>query len=179
MNVKSIVGTTLEISDYPGLDPVRVMIYDIGEGSGRVVIECFGQAWAGYWGAMGTSLRDFFVAAPVDYLCQAMRASERNVKKSDRDYLTRIIRAVQEALRTMEPAKTPEETGKSVEFEFSGGDIWTLEEPGPDGHAKTVISIEAPRDAVPFIIDQQRPLTKPEVEALMKCLHENLCAPSN
>lgn len=41
------------IFDAPKLDPVTVVLQDLGPGCGRLMVECWGSAWSAYWGGMG------------------------------------------------------------------------------------------------------------------------------
>ena len=51
------------------LDPVTVYVTNYELGKGKIVIECFGDAWAFYWGAMGpNTLQEFFIGADNSYL---------------------------------------------------------------------------------------------------------------
>ncbi|WP_152965071.1 hypothetical protein [Comamonas testosteroni] len=69
MKVETGTVTILRISEVPHLDPIRVTLDDIGPGQGRINIECYGKAWASYWGAMGKdSIAEFFVSCSNDYL---------------------------------------------------------------------------------------------------------------
>lgn len=62
------------ISEVPGLDPIRVMLEDIGPGQGRINIECWGQSWANFWGGMGedSKLADFFCSCDEHYLAKKL-----------------------------------------------------------------------------------------------------------
>ncbi len=98
MKVETKKVECVRILDAAGLDPVTAVIQDIGPGTGRLVVECFGEAWACYWGAMGNStLREFVCACGTDYLVNAMRRNGRHTKKEEA-YLSRIVRTVQKAL---------------------------------------------------------------------------------
>lgn len=51
------------------LDPIRVTLDDIAPGKGRICIECYGKAWASYWGAMGNrTIAQFFIDCDNGYL---------------------------------------------------------------------------------------------------------------
>lgn len=69
MKVQATQVTMLRITDVPRLDPIRVTLDDIGPGQGRINIECYGKAWASYWGSMGKeSIAEFFVTCDNHYL---------------------------------------------------------------------------------------------------------------
>lgn len=90
----------LRIFNAPKLDPIFVVLHDMGAGSGRLVVECFGTAWSAYWGAMGDRrLREFVTDCGTDYIVGRMTPMDRRMSKREEAYLTRIVAAVQEALR--------------------------------------------------------------------------------
>ena len=85
----------------PRLDPITVVLQDMGVGSGRLIVECFGTAWSAYWGAMGNKrVREFVKVCDPDYIVSKLAPSDRRMRKSDEKYLTRIVQATQEALRS-------------------------------------------------------------------------------
>lgn len=60
---------TYVLADIERLDPVTVYVTNYAPGKGKLVIECFGQAWASYWGAMGErTLQEFVLSSDNDYL---------------------------------------------------------------------------------------------------------------
>lgn len=69
MNIKTSKVTKLMLTDLQKLDPVKVIIDDIDNGKGSIIITCFGKAWTAYWPAMGDrSVRQFFIDADNEYL---------------------------------------------------------------------------------------------------------------
>lgn len=102
MRIEPIQVEALQIFDAPKLDPIQVILHSTGQGSGRMVIECWGNAWAAYWGAMGNStLRQFVTSAEADYIANKMWPVKQRRTKADYAYLVRIVEAVQEALRAV------------------------------------------------------------------------------
>lgn len=61
MKITESTVRQIEITDVKGLDPIRVMLSDLGPGKGRINIECWGQSWANYWGGMGKETISEFV----------------------------------------------------------------------------------------------------------------------
>lgn len=60
------------------LDPVTVYVTNYEIGRGKLVIECFGDAWAFYWGAMGErTLQEFVLKAENDYLLNKLLKETR------------------------------------------------------------------------------------------------------
>lgn len=89
------------IFDAPKLDPVTVVLQDLGPGNGRLIVECYGLAWSAYWGAMGDrNVRQFVTECGADYIVSKIAPSDRRLRKSDEAYLTRIVEATQAALRS-------------------------------------------------------------------------------
>lgn len=61
--------TISDIMQSHRLDPIRVTLDDIEPGRGRINIECYGRAWASYWGAMGDQgIAKFFASCDNHYL---------------------------------------------------------------------------------------------------------------
>lgn len=87
------------IFDAPKLDPVTVVLQDVGPGCGRLVVECFGSAWSSYWGAMGDrTLLEFLADCHPGYIAGKMHPTDRKLKKSEAAYMERIVEAVHSAL---------------------------------------------------------------------------------
>lgn len=99
MKQSPIAVKAFEITDAHALDPVRVIVQDIAPGQGRIIIECFGQAWAGYWGAMGDrDVLRFFASCEPQYLANSMATNIQSRKKKSDEYLLRVIKAVQSSV---------------------------------------------------------------------------------
>lgn len=55
------------------LDPVTVYVTNYKPGQGKIVIECFGEAWTAYWGGMGdNTLQQFFLTCDNAYILGKM-----------------------------------------------------------------------------------------------------------
>lgn len=81
--------------DAPALDPIVSVWLNDGGGKGRVILQCYGDAWTAYWGAMGLrTLEEFFIYCDVEYLTARFRP-----KKKDDAYLKRIVTAVRESMK--------------------------------------------------------------------------------
>lgn len=44
---------TYVLTDLDRLDPVTVYVTNYSIGKGKIVIDCFGDAWTSYWGGYG------------------------------------------------------------------------------------------------------------------------------
>jgi hypothetical protein len=76
-----------------------VVLHDMPGHQGRLIVECYGNAWSTYWGAMGEPIRDFITGASTDYIANRLWPTKQRRTKAEYDYLTRIVQAVQTALR--------------------------------------------------------------------------------
>ncbi len=101
MLVKQSMVTRLEITEVPRLDPIRVYLENYEPGKGRITISCSVAAWVGYWGAMGDrTVEKFFIDCDAEYLAGNLGcASALSRASCHRNYLVRVIEAVQQALR--------------------------------------------------------------------------------
>lgn len=71
MKITSALVRRIEIKEVVGLDPIRVMLEDIGPGQGRINIECWGKSWASFWGGMGDcTIAQFFCSCDEHYLAK-------------------------------------------------------------------------------------------------------------
>ncbi|MEW8193287.1 MAG: hypothetical protein AB2793_06235 [Candidatus Thiodiazotropha sp.] len=69
MNIEKRRTETYILTNLGTLDPVTVYVTNYQQGKGKIVIECFGDVWANYWGGMGDkTLQQFFVLCENDYL---------------------------------------------------------------------------------------------------------------
>lgn len=75
----------ITIDMVPNLDPIRVVLEDIGPRQGRISIECYGKAWSAYWGGMGErTIAEFFSACSVCYLAGKLTDISSTVFDADR-----------------------------------------------------------------------------------------------
>lgn len=104
MNIWKDQVEVLEIAGAPGLDPIRVIFQD-GQKSTRLFIQCYDKAWTYYFGSIGEqSGKSFFKSCGVDYLTMKMvdfSATKAKIKREE-DYLSRIIQAIKEGLKMEE-----------------------------------------------------------------------------
>jgi hypothetical protein len=101
MIVERLTGVVeaVVIKDIQGLDPIHVYWVDVVPGVGYCTITCYGAAWTCYFGAMGgRSIKQFFAAADVSYLANAM-SHKPHLKEQMKHlvYLKKIVQAVKES----------------------------------------------------------------------------------
>ncbi len=70
MNITTSMVKKLKITGLENLDPITVIAENFGPGSGKIIIECFGESWSHYWSHMGEqyTLETFFCKASDDYI---------------------------------------------------------------------------------------------------------------
>ena len=65
--------TQLKVSEIERLDLINVYLEDMVAGQGRIIIECYGQSWSSFWGAMGDrNISEFFVSCDEYYLSEKL-----------------------------------------------------------------------------------------------------------
>lgn len=69
MNIEKIQTETYRLTDLYRLDPITVYTTNYKVGQGKMVIECYGEAWAVYFGGMGEcDIQEFILGADNEYL---------------------------------------------------------------------------------------------------------------
>lgn len=101
MKISPITVAAFEITEAPSLDPIRVTLQHLGEGCGRITIECFGQAWSAFWPGMGKrTLAEFFSNCDVGYLVEHLTPNTpQRPRNRENAYLARIVEAVKASLK--------------------------------------------------------------------------------
>ena len=97
--------TAIKISDLDRLDPLTVIFQNFEPGQGRVIIQCYDKVWSSYWGGMsGKTVQEFISEAGADYIVNNLVSHYMPVKqrKSEVEYVERIVIAIQAALKEME-----------------------------------------------------------------------------
>jgi len=99
MKVENSTSETITISGVAGLDIITAVFQDIEKGEGRLIIQCYGIAWAAYWGGMGDrTIQEFILSCDTEYLTDKLwRQTEKRTKRGE-EYLSRIIKTVQQAI---------------------------------------------------------------------------------
>ena len=69
MKITETKVTKRLLTDLKALDPVTFIAEDLGNERGKLTIDCYGEAWTAYWGAMGCdSVAEFINDCDVHYL---------------------------------------------------------------------------------------------------------------
>lgn len=99
--IKPLTVDAMEISEIPALDPVQVYWEDFGGGRGRVTITCYGEAWTGYWNAMGEiTIKEFFCECDINYLANRIQGSQfQKHTPGHLSYLKRIVKVIREEIK--------------------------------------------------------------------------------
>lgn len=124
MKLTSSTVQMLLIEGAEGLDPIRVITHNERPGAGRIIIQCWDRAWAGFWGSMGSregpsTVEQFFARMEPDYIEGNLRCSLRSypdeehqpdeyeVERASQLYMVRIIEAMQHAFREQAAKPAP------------------------------------------------------------------------
>jgi len=134
VKIEAAQVSMLTITDAPNLDPIRVVTENYKPGQGRIVIQCWDRAWAAAWmGMSGRTIEQFFIACDWDYLfsnlTNGLHGLRQDAKKRDKEYVRRIIEAVQTAFRAQASKATATDGAKPLKRCAAGRD-------GECGHAQ-------------------------------------------
>jgi hypothetical protein len=104
MKIEATTPNMLTITGASNLDPIRVITENYQPGQGRIIIQCWDRAWAAAWmGMSGRTTEQFFIECDWDYLfsnlTNGLHGLRQDAKKREREYVRRIIEAVQAAFR--------------------------------------------------------------------------------
>lgn len=93
------------------LDPITVVVFDFKNSTGQIIVECFGAAWAAFYGNYGSAatLLDFLAATPPESLADRMvvgaNSSGRRLtsigRRRESEYVLDIASAVTCAARNL------------------------------------------------------------------------------
>lgn len=123
---KSLVESIL-VEDIPSLDPVTILVNNLGEGQAEVTIKCYDKSWTSYWGSMGGTVEDFFSRVNIDYLVNCFdrgirsesdekdtNSMEETFRKKMREY---ILDRRREEYILKEDARAAWESVESIDME--------------------------------------------------------------
>lgn len=87
MNIEITTVKKLRIGDLMGepykLDPVSVILEDYEPGRGRIIVECAGESWSAWWGAMsGRAVAQFVCDCGADYIIGCIASQVRESRFS-------------------------------------------------------------------------------------------------
>jgi hypothetical protein len=96
-SIVKIAADTFSIES-AGLDPITVVLVDVGPRSGYVIVRCWDQAWTCAWMGMGDrTVRQFVASVDDDYL--AGKLAQGKGTKNQRVYLQRVASVVIAAMK--------------------------------------------------------------------------------
>lgn len=73
MKLETSTVTKLVLSELERLDPVTIILEDLGPRAGRLTVTCWGQSWTSYWGGMGDrTVAEFVQSCNVDYVLNCL-----------------------------------------------------------------------------------------------------------
>lgn len=107
MKTSLVNARILRITDIESerLDPITVVLEDVGPRRGRLTITCFNGSWCAFWGGMGDRpVREFVRKCDVEYLVGCLARGARQTRAKD-DYVRRIVAVVLAALKDPETEK--------------------------------------------------------------------------
>lgn len=106
MTTGTVSVHVVEAHTQPWHDPITVFFQDFELGKGRIVVECYGEAWSAYFGAMGgNTIRQFVQTAGPDYLTNKLSRPKQS--KTTEKYLHRLVEAIKADLipREIDPVE--------------------------------------------------------------------------
>ncbi|WP_257292967.1 hypothetical protein [Endozoicomonas sp. ONNA1] len=116
MKIETSQITKIALSELEALDPVTVILEDIGPRQGKINIECYGQAWSSYWGGMGDrTIAEFFCSCDEHYLAKNLSSVRSHIidydaiggmiQKEIKDQIKSVIQDRREQFTTEEEAR--------------------------------------------------------------------------
>lgn len=88
MKIEKRSTDTYVLTDIDRLHPVTVYVTNYNSGKGKIVIECYGDAWVNYWGAMGDrNLQEFFISCDNGYILNNLL---KETQETDYDEIEKI-----------------------------------------------------------------------------------------
>lgn len=95
-----------EIRGAVALDPIQVILQDLGMKRGRITVTCYGCAWTAYFNAMmAETIAEFVGMMGPEYLTDKLEPPFGQTK-SRKKYLERISETVCKSVRARVEAKT-------------------------------------------------------------------------
>lgn len=90
--------TVLEIPAGEGHDPITVIAFDAMPGQGKLIVQCWGDAWTCYFGDIGDrSLLEFVASTESDYLGSKFQTNKKYAVR----IAAAVIRAAREHVRAL------------------------------------------------------------------------------
>ncbi len=91
MDISVSTAVTLTLTNLDKLDTVTVYLEDMSPRQGRIVIHCWGKAWAAFWPAMGSrGIAKFYIESDNAYLAKNL-ASDLKSEVNDYEALHSLL----------------------------------------------------------------------------------------
>ncbi len=79
MNIEQSTVVAIKLTNIERLDPVTIYLEEFSKDAGRIVIHCWGKAWASFWPAMGgRGIAQFFVDCNNAYLAKNLDSETKS-----------------------------------------------------------------------------------------------------
>ena len=113
------------ITELDRIDPITCYVENYQPGKGKIIIECFGQSWSSFWGAMGTGdLQEFFVSANSDYLVTNLSNALHSTKKVSYEDWTPYAKKEVVRLRREDPYEMSAEKARGLYDRLDGEPLY-------------------------------------------------------
>ena len=134
MKISTSMVKKIRITELEKLDPLTVIVENFGKGSGKIIIECFGESWSHFWSHMGEqyTLETFFCKASDDYLAGKLcrgREDEPDWDGMPKHLRGEIVRMRREGEMSKREAREQYDEAGSINSEFevqSNSDLLSL-----------------------------------------------------
>ncbi len=84
MKIQTSTVTQIRITEIERLDPVTVILEDIGPRQGKIIISCYNKSWNAYWGGMGDcTIAEFFTSCDEHYLAKNLSSINSSIFDAD------------------------------------------------------------------------------------------------
>ena len=84
MKITESTVTKITLTELERLDPINIFLEDFQLGQGKLTVECYGESWSSYWGAMGDrDISEFLLSCDNDYIIRNISTVNRSIVDYD------------------------------------------------------------------------------------------------
>ncbi|GIU22107.1 hypothetical protein [Shewanella sp. MBTL60-007] len=95
MKIEQSSVTKLTLTEIEGLDPVTVILENYAPGKGKIIIECYGESWSSYWGAMsGDSIEQFFIRINHHYAATNLSTIKSDIDCDSEEFAAKLRKEI-------------------------------------------------------------------------------------